>query len=200
MTKERNNGNNTLTELEKVRLHINTEEYKLFWCSCSKKCSYWCHVKWTNIQHWDLQAKIQKIQSQVFILFMINEIQISCDFPQMWCIKDFFCVLCKYISCCILFYLTMSYFVTWHHKAVNEIQVMETGEVIKCKFQVPMVNASKTRTGSDVDTTFSILLGTGNVVGGKWTHAVRNNGFVLHILLMEYYLISACGMWWYFQL
>lgn len=71
--KERNDGNNTLTELETVRPHINTEEYKLFWCSCLKKCTYWCHVKWATLR---LTSKNGKIKSQLYILFMINEIQI----------------------------------------------------------------------------------------------------------------------------
>ncbi|XP_042352920.1 putative ferric-chelate reductase 1 [Plectropomus leopardus] len=46
---------------------------------------------------------------------------------------------------------------------VKGITGMVNGSVIKCEFIVPKVNASNTR--SSHDTTFSILLGTGNVTG-----------------------------------
>ncbi|XP_059201054.1 putative ferric-chelate reductase 1 [Centropristis striata] len=45
----------------------------------------------------------------------------------------------------------------------KEIRGMVTGNVIKCEFDVPYVNASNTR--SSADTTFTILLGTGSFDG-----------------------------------
>ncbi|XP_054479397.1 putative ferric-chelate reductase 1 isoform X1 [Anoplopoma fimbria] len=46
---------------------------------------------------------------------------------------------------------------------VKEIRGMVNGSVIKCEFKVPNVNASNTRSSHAI--TFSVLLGTGPVVG-----------------------------------
>lgn len=49
-------------------------------------------------------------------------------------------------------------------RTVTEIRGMVNDMVIQCEFDVPSVNATNTR--SSRDTTFSVLLGTGNVTGG----------------------------------
>ncbi|KAI3374683.1 hypothetical protein L3Q82_021260 [Scortum barcoo] len=55
---------------------------------------------------------------------------------------------------------------------VTEIRSKVEGNVIRCEFDIPSVNATTTR--ANPDTTFSVLLGSGPVVGGTWTRTLTH--------------------------
>lgn len=64
-------------------------------------------------------------------------------------------------------YLTSPY-LTFCCQIVREIRGMVDGNVIKCEYDIPNVNATSTR-DSHI-TTFQVLLGNGTTNGSKWKH------------------------------
>ncbi|XP_034470553.1 putative ferric-chelate reductase 1 [Hippoglossus hippoglossus] len=62
--------------------------------------------------------------------------------------------------------------VTPKETRVTEIRGVVNGTLIQCEFTVLSVNATSTRSS---DSSFQILLGSGTVVGGEWTHRLSRN-------------------------